>query len=158
MPKYPGVALATKPVASNASPIALQRGEYAYVFGQLATSATQLPVNDSNVTFEAAPAAAQASIACDLQSAEPGQPQPVVTVEVAMNGAPGAGETITIQEADTDADAFYKTIAIAGVINTFDSLNMARVNLAGTIGKFLRVLRAPGANAVGCTVKFTKLA
>ena len=98
MPLYPGVVGATVPVASNASPIVLQRGEYAYVFGVLAASATQLPIVDTNVAVEkvAGQAAAQVinSIAANLQAPEPGQPQPLVTVEISFAAAPGAGEPL----------------------------------------------------------------
>ena len=160
MPPYPGAAGAFVPVASNASPIALQKGESAYVFGVLAANATQLPVNEGNVAFEAAPAGAtQASIAVNLEAGSEGQPPPMVCVEVHTNGVPGAGESFAVQEADTDADGFYVTPSNAAyTISTFNANNVARSDLSPTGGKFLRIVRTKGANAVGATVKVTRLA
>lgn len=159
MPPYPGAAGSFVPAASNASPIALQKGESVYVFGVLAATATQLPVNDGNVAFEAAPAgASQASIAVTFPVME-SSPAPMVCVEVHTNGVPGAGESFAIQEADTDADAFYITPgAGAYTINVFTVNNAARADLSPTGGKFMRVVRTKGANAVGSTVKITRLA
>src|SRR6185437_15014243 len=159
MPAYPGSAGSFVPAASNASPIALQKGESCYVLGVLAVGATQLPVSDNNVAFEAAPAGAtKASIAVDLQS-QAGDTPPMVCVEVHTNGAPGAGESFAIQEADTDADGFYVTPANATyTIAAFNTNNVARADLSPTGGKFMRVVRTKGANAVGCTVKITRLA
>jgi len=159
MPAYPGAAGAFAPAASNLSPIALQRGEGAYVLGQLAAGATQLPVDDHNVTFEAAPAGASvASIACDIQG-EDAMPAPGIFVEVHTNGAPGAGESIAVQEADTDADGFYVTPSAAPyTLSSFNANNVARSDLIPTGGRFVRVLRTKGANAVGATVKITRAA
>ena len=161
MPSYTGVLGSFVPAPSNASPLALQKGESAYLFGTLATTATQLPVNDQNVALEAAPAGVTgASIAVNLQAGSEGQPPPMVTVEIRFSAAPGAGEIIAIQEADTDADGFYITpSASAYTVTVFDAVKFtARVDLSPTGGKFLRVLRTKGANAVTCTVKVTRLA
>jgi hypothetical protein len=159
MPKFPGAVGGTSFVQSNASPITLKNpGDSAYVYGLLAASATQLPVCEANVAFEAAPAAAQASIAVLLAAIESGAP-PAVAVEILYAAAPGAGEIIAIQEADTHADAFFITPSNgAYTVNAFNANNGARVDLSPTGGKFMRVLRTPGANAVGCTVKITRLA
>jgi hypothetical protein len=159
MPNFPGTPGGTTFVASNASPIAIAKpGDYVYVFGLLAASATQLPVNDTNVAFEAAPGAPQASIAVELPCAE-NAPPPMVCVEVLTNGAPGAGESIAIQEADTHADGFFITPTNpAYTIATFNSNNAARADISPTGGKFLRVQRTAGANAVGAKVKITRLA
>lgn len=158
MPSYPGAAGAFAPVQSNQSPIVAQKGEGVYVLGQLATGATQLPVNDTNVAFEAAPAGAtQASIAVDLQPTLEDSPAPGIYVEIHYNGAPGAAETIQVQEADTDADGFYLTPAAAAyTISVFNANNVARTDLIPTGGRFVRVLRTKGANAVGCTVKVSR--
>jgi hypothetical protein len=160
MPSYPGTSGTFVPAASNLSPIALQKGESAYVLGVLASTATQLPVNEGNVAFEAAPAvASQASIAVNLQPTEGASPPPMVTVEIRYNGAPGASEQIEIQEADTDADAWFITPTNAAyTVTSFNANNVARVDLSPTGGKFMRVKRTKGANAVGCTVKITRLA
>lgn len=160
MPNFPGPAAGTAPFINNASPIALVRpGESCYLFGQLAASATQLPVNDTNVAGEAASAVSpQASIAVLLPAAEQSGP-PAVSVEVAYPSAPGAGESIAIQEADTHADAFFITPSNpVYTISAFSTTNVARVDLSPTGGKFLRVTRTKGANAVTCTVKVTRLA
>jgi hypothetical protein len=159
MPNYPGSLGAAVPVASNLSPIALQKGESAYVFGQLGAGATQLPVMESNVAFEAASVnAIQASIAVTLPVMED-SPAPMVCVEVRTNGAAVAGESFAIQEADTDADAFYITPGGASyTISTFTANNTARADLSPTGGKFMRIARTKGANAVSCTVKLTRLA
>jgi hypothetical protein len=160
MPPYPGTAGSFVPAPTNASPIALQRGESVFVLGQLAASATQLPVTDTNVTFEAAPAGATvASIACNLQCTSEGGTAPGIYVEVHCNGAPGAAESIAIQEADTDADGFYITPSNAAyTISSFNANNAARSDLIPTGGKFVRVLRTKGANAVGITVKISRAA
>lgn len=155
MPSFPGAAGGTAPVLSNASPIALAKpGEYCYLFGVLASTATQLPVNDSNVTTENL---AGASIAVELPHAENAGP-PAVSVEVLCASAPGSGESIVIQEADTHADALFITPSNAAyTINSFNTYGAARADLIPTGGKFLRVSRTKGANAVGVTVKVTRL-
>jgi hypothetical protein len=159
MPQYPGAAGSFTFVSSNSSGLQIESGEQVYVLGALAASATQLPINDSNVTFEAAPAGAtESSISVNIQSGNKSEPVPLVCVEIRYNGAPGAGETIQIQEADTDADGFYITPAAAAyTVSAFNANNAARVDLSPTGGKFMRVLRTKGANAVGCTVKITRL-
>jgi hypothetical protein len=160
MPDYPGADGSFVPVASNASPIALQKGESAYLIGLLAAGSTQLPVNEGNVAFEPASVdAAEPSLAVCLQAGAESMPPPMVCVEVRFNGAPGAGEIIAIQEADTDADGYYITPSNANyTINAFNANNAARVDLSPTGGKFLRLLRTKGANAVGCIAKVTRLA
>lgn len=156
MPPYPGVALATVPVASNASPIQLQKGESCYLVGKLAAGATQLPVNDQNVAGENF---AGASIAVNLQPGSESMPPPMVTLEFHFAAAPGAGESFAIQEADTDADAYYITPTnSAYTVATFNANGVARVDLSPTGGKFLRIFRTVGANNLSCTVKATRLA
>lgn len=154
MPPYPGAAGSFVSAKSNVGPIALQKGESHYVVGTLAASATQLPVNDGNVTFENF---AGASEAVNLES-QAGDAPPSVSVEILFNGAPGAGESIAIQEAETDADGFYITPSnTTYTINAFNANNAARADLSPTGGKFMRINRTRGANAVGCTVKITRL-
>jgi hypothetical protein len=157
MPQYPGIAGATVPVQSNASPIALQKGEYVYVFGVLSSTATQLPVNDTNVASETL-VAGTASIAVDLQ-AQMGDPPPMVCVELHFDGAPGAFE-VDIQEADTDADAFYiLPSATAYTVNVVVAATQnARVDLSPTGGKFMRLLLKTLTNAVKVRAKITRLA
>lgn len=155
MPKFPGVAGGTTFVQSNASPIALQKpGDYCYVVGLLAAGATQLPVCDANVATENF---AGASIAVELPGAE-GQSAPAISVEVVCAGAPGSGESIAIQEADTHADAnFITPTNTAYTISSFSATNVARSDLIPTGGRFTRISRTQGANAVGITVKITRL-
>lgn len=161
MPNFPGPLNGLVPVQSNASPIALARpGDSCYLFGVLASTATQLPVNDSNIAFEAAPAGAgaQGSIAVLLAAAEDA-PAPAVAIEIVFPSAPGAGESIAIQEADTHGDGFFITPSNpAYTVTSFNANGVARVDLSPTGGKFMRVARTKGANAVGCTVKITRLA
>lgn len=157
MPSYPGASGATVPVASNASPIALQKGESVYVFGALSATATQLPINDNNVVSETI-AAGTASIAVNLQPMDSNM-TPMVTVELHFDGAPGAFE-LDIQEADTDADAFYILMsATAYTINVVNAATQnARVDLSPTGGKFMRVFLKTLTNAVKIRVKLTRLA
>lgn len=156
MPNYPGAGAATVPVASNASPIALSKGDSQYLFGILAAGATQLPVNESNVAGES-PAPPQASIAVHLMPQDSGPP-PMVTIEGRFSGAPGAFN-VQIQEADTDADAFYITPSNAAyTVTAVTATNIFRVDLSPTGGKFLRVLLSARANAVSFTCKATRLA
>lgn len=157
MPNYPGTAGSFVPAASNASPIALQKGESAYVFGILAAGATQLPVNDLNVTGEQ-PAAPQASIAVCLEAGSESMPPPMVCVEGRFSGAPGAFN-VQIQEADTDADGYYTTPTNAAYTVTAVGANQNfRVDLSPTGGKFLRILLSSRTNAVNFTCKVTRLA
>jgi hypothetical protein len=158
MPAYPGAGGATAPVASNLSPIALQKGESCYVFGKLAAGATQLPVNEGNVAGETLVSGA-ISIAVCLQPGFEGQPAPMVTVEGIFSAAPGSFE-VDIQEADTEADAFY--ILPSAAAYTVTAVNAAtqafRVDLSPTGGKFLRVYLKTLTNAVKFTCKVTRLA
>lgn len=135
-----------------------------YVIGKLAASATQLPINDSNVAFEAASVnAVQAYQGAHIPNANAAAPAPGVTVEIAFPSDPGASEKIEIQESDIAADAGYITpLSATYTITSFavasDGTFRARADLIPTGGRFLRSKRTKGANAVGCTVKFTKLA
>jgi len=158
--QYPGTAGSFTPSPSPNTGRILERGDSEYVLGALAAGATQLPINDTNVTFEAAPAGStEASISVSLSSVPDSSGPPMICVEIHMNGAPGAGESIAVQEADTDADGFYITPTNAAyTVSAFNANNAARTDLSPTGGKFLRVLRTKGANAVGCTVKVTRLA
>lgn len=161
---YPGASGATVPVASSLSGQSLEKGDSIYLFGVLAAGATQLPINDTNAGYEAASALAiQPSISVNIQGAAEVQPAPGISVEISFPSAPGAGESIAIQEADTDADAFYTTPTNATyTIGTFTTsasgVVVARGDFIPTGGKFMRAQRTKGANAVGCKVKFSRLA
>ena len=152
MPAYQGTANAVVPVQSNSGPIALQKGESCYVVGQLKAGATQLPVMESNVATENF---AGASIPVNIQS-QGGDYAPGIGVEISYASAAGAGESVAIQESDTDADGMYVTpSATAYTIATAAAL-VARADLIPTGGKFIRVVRTRGANVVGCTIKITR--
>lgn len=157
MPAYPGTAGAYVSAKSNLSPIALEKGESHYLFGKLGATGTQLPITDATVAGETI---AGASIAVNLQAGSEGQPPPMVCVEIYFPaGAPGSGETIAIQEADTDADGLYITPAnSAYTVSSFNANNAARVDLSPTGGKFLRVTRTIGSNNQAVVVKATRLA
>lgn len=160
MAPYAGAAGGTAPVTSQ-SVFHLQKGDSMYVIGQLAAGATQLPIAENNVAIENFPLAVQASApVCILQDGGESNTPPMVNVEIHFPGAPGAGETIEIQESDTDADAFYITPSNATfTITSFNAAtNNARADLSPIGGKFLRARRTKGANAVGCWVKFTRMA
>jgi len=155
------------PVASNISPIALQKGESVYAWGVLAAGATQLPVQDLNVIGEE-PAAIlpEASISVNLQAGSEGQPPPMVCIEIAFvnppglsPAAPGAFE-IDIQEADTDADAAYilPTNSNYKITSVNAVTQRARVDLSPTGGKFLRLLLVSLTNDVDLIAKITRLA
>jgi hypothetical protein len=155
MPNYPGVANATTPVASNASPLFLAKGDTAFLSGVLSATATQLPVTDLNVTGET-PAAPQASIAVALGPTSEGGPPPMVTIEGRFSGAPGAF-TVQVQEADTDADGCYITPAAAAyTITTVNANNVFRTDLSPTGGKFLRALLSSRTNGVALILKATR--
>lgn len=79
-----------------------------------------------------------------------------VCVEVFFAAAPGAFE-FDIQEADTDSDISYVTIAGVGVINAVNANNSARVDLSPFTGKFIRILsKTQNANAVNATVRISR--
>src|ERR1019366_235281 len=125
MPEYPGVDGAVVPAAADiAGVIALQIGEYVYVFGVLATGATQLPVQDGNVVGESEYASVpEASIAVNLQPSGTNSP-PMVCVEGVFGGAPGTFN-VQIQEADTPADGLFITSATAAYTITAVNANQA---------------------------------
>lgn len=162
MPNYPGTSGALVSAKSNASPIALAEGESCYLFGVLAASATQLPVNDGNVAGET-PAAPQASIAVELTAKDAAGPV-MVSVEGYFAAAPGTF-SLQIQEADTDADGLYVTPTATVnpnyalyTISAVGSNQQFRADLPSTGGKFLRALLNSRTNAVSLVLKVTRLA
>lgn len=155
---YPGIAGATVPAASNVSPIGLQKGESCYVWGTLAAGATQLPINEGNVAVEEV-AQNTASIAVNLQAGSETMPPPMVTIEIHFDSTPGVAE-IDIQEADTDADAFYITPTNAAytVVPSTTSPFNTRVDLSPTGGKFMRLYMKTLPNDADVWAKITRLA
>lgn len=158
MTTYPGAQNATVPVASNLSPISLQKGESAYVFGVLKAGATQLPINETNVDIEEV-AAGTASIAVQLAQGTMGDPPPMICVEIHFDSTPGVFE-VDIQEADTDADAFYITPSNASyTINAVNATTFnVRVDLSPTGGKFMRLFVKTLPNDSDMWAKITRLA
>ncbi len=167
MAQYPGASGATAPAKSNISPIALHQSESHYVFGKLASGATQLPIQDGNVAGEATGVLPYASVAVNLQMSNVNA-QPMVCIEVAfvlattgLPSAPGAFE-VDIQEADTDADAAYFTPTNANyTINTVNATSQrVRVDLSPTGGKFMRLSVKTLTNAATVNIlgKITRLA
>lgn len=160
MPSYPGAAGSFVPAKSNASPLAMAAGDQQYLLGLLTPGATQLPVGDANLAFEPAPVGAtQASIAVTGGNMPDSDSAPSFSVEVHCNGVPGAGESIAVQVADTDADGLYVTPSDTSyTLATFNANNVARSVLnALFLGDFIRIVRTKGANAVGITVKISRL-
>jgi hypothetical protein len=159
--QYPGAAGATVPVKSNISPISLQKGESVYVVGVLAAGATQLPVNEGNVAVEEfGPSDPyNASIAVQIAQGSMGDPPPMVCVELHFDSAPGVFE-LDIQEADTDADAFYitPTNTTYQITAVNAATQNARADISPTGGKFMRVFMKTLTNDADCWVKLTRLA
>lgn len=158
MPAYPGAALATVPLAQAVT--ALYPGQSIYLFGvPTVTTAPVPPLDDTNVAFETV-TAGESSISVSLATGLPGNPPPMVCVEISFSAAPGAFE-LDIQEADTDADAFY-ILMTANSAYKVTSVNattfIARADLSPTGGKFMRVTIPTLTNAVKCKVKLTRLA
>jgi hypothetical protein len=96
-------------------------------------------ISDTNVMIEEI-AAGIASLSVCLSTGRPFSGPPAVTVEIHFDSDPGVAE-IDIQEADTDADAFYITPAAGAytVVPTRTAQFVTRVDLSPTGGKFMRL-------------------
>ena len=164
MPQYPNALLGTTPpgpagifgnVVGQFATI-LNPGGWAYVFGLPLT--TPPSIGPSNILAEKV-VAGEASLAVCLGLGQPGNPPPMVSVEVHFAANPGVFE-IDVQEADTDADAFYLTPSAAAY--TFSAVNgvtfNGRVDLPSTGGKFMRLFMKTITNNVNCWAKITRLA
>jgi len=78
----------------------------------------------------------------------------VVSVEILFSAAPGAFE-IDMQDADTEADAWYQNI-VGGQISAVNAITfVARAEIT-VKGKFLRALVKTLTNAVNVTVRVTR--
>jgi len=101
----------------------------------------------------------QASIAASIGPvAGINGPQPAISVEIRFAGAPGAFN-VQVQEADTDADAFYITPSNpAYTMTVVTAQNVARADLTTGAGKFIRILLGSRTNAVAMTAKVTRVA
>jgi hypothetical protein len=160
MPAYPGpinsdvplqfpftqVAPAPAPPVLTPAPQGLSRGGFTWLFGIV--SVPQVPPAFENLS-------ALAPIASQRASVQIGNALPLesISIEVEFNGAPGAFE-IDIQDADTDADAFYQTIPNAKIM-AVSAQNIARFELNPFTGKFVRVVLKSLTNNVGLRVKVT---
>jgi len=147
-------------VQYNAQGHHLSKGDYEYVFGARVSGATQEPTNDTNVTFETTGVVASAvlsSTCVNIEAVNEASPAPSICVELHYNGAPGTGESIAIQEADTDADAFYITPSATAYTIASATAQFSRSDLSPTGGRFIRLQRTVGANAVGMTAKISRL-
>ena len=159
MPNYPGVANATVPsyVVPQQAPRGILPGDSVYLFGVQANADKSIPISEANVVGEQ-PAPPQASIAAGLPPAANFQPaQPAISIEIRFSGAPGAFN-VQVQEADTDADAFYITPSnLAYTMTVVNGQNIARADLTTGAGKFIRILLSSRTNAVAMTAKVTRV-
>ncbi len=157
IPKYPGVAGSTAPpTAAGPFASALSPGASVFLFGLPVT--TPPIISDSNVTPEAVAVGEASAAACiDTGGVRTGPPS--VGVELQFSGAPGAFE-VDVQEADTDADAFYvtPTNATYQITAVNAATQIARADLSPTGGKFIRLYVKALANPVNLRAKLTRLA
>jgi hypothetical protein len=151
MPLYQGVANST--VRSPIPGRSIGPGESAPVFG---TWVYPWRIPD-DITMEAIPVAGAASVpVCIEPNAAKGVP-PSVDVEIVFSADPGV-ISIEIQEANTDADAFYitpsyATYTIAARVQR-GALFVARADFSPTGGTFLRIKATTITNAVNWMVIF----
>ena len=160
MALYPGTPGSFTWVQNNKQGHYLNKGSYEYIFGSHATVFTQEPVNDTNVTFETTGVVSGAvisSTSINIQSGQGAGPAPSISVELHYNGTPGTGESVVIQEADTDADGFYITPSNAAYTIASATAIVSRSDISPTGGRFIRLQRTVGANAVGMTAKISRL-
>jgi hypothetical protein len=159
MPLYPNPQGSYTWVSNNKTKH-LNKGDMEYLFGAHASNFTQEPVNDTNVTFETTSVVANAvlsSTAVNIQAGNEASPAPSISIELHYNGAPGSGESVAVQEADTDADLFYITPTNSAYTIASATAQFSRSDLSPTGGRFVRLQRTVGANAVGMTAKISRL-
>lgn len=139
MTAYPGVVGST--TSPTATPTAMDVGDSILLF------------NAETITLP------EASVAFTPSLSRP-NPAPAFTFEVLFNGAPGAF-TLVIQEADTDADAFYITPSnSAYTLTTVSANQVVRSDLIPFGGRFGRVQFTAFANfaTIKATVRVTRVA
>jgi hypothetical protein len=140
MPEYPGVDGATTPTV--ALPVALYPGDSVLLW------------NAEHVQ----PSVAEASIAFTLPQATGVGTLAAVVFELLFGGAPGSFE-MDIQEADTDADAFYiMPTPAAYKITAVNANQIARSDILTWGGRFGRVYFPTLTNDVLVTVRATRVA
>lgn len=166
MPPYPGpvnsdvplqypftqILPAPAPPVLTPAPQGLSRGGFTWLFGIV--SVPQVPPAFENVS-------ALVPIASQRASVQIGNALPLesISIEVQFSAAPGAFE-IDIQDADTDADAFYQTVQLPGgagpvKITAVSAQNIARFELNPFTAKFIRVVLKSLTNNVGLRLKVT---
>jgi len=153
MPAYPGLLNDDTPLTYPSTngrltpaPQGLSRGGFTWLFGVV--SVPQIPPAFENLQ-------ALVPIASNRASVQIGNALPLesISVEVEFSAAPGVFE-IDIQDADTDADAFYQQIPNAK-ITAVSAQNVARFELNPFTGKFIRVVLKSLTNNVGIRLKVT---
>lgn len=170
MSNYYGLAAGTVPgigpnnVALGASqiPTDLKPGDSAWLFG-IVPAANAGGANDALIKGEQ-PAAGTASIPiCVGPMGSGGTPMVCFEVSFYATGtlnpaAPGAFE-IDIQEADSDADAFY--ILPTNTTYTINAVNAVtqkvRIDVSPSGGRFMRALLKTRTNAVDVVIKATRM-
>lgn len=111
--------------------------------------------NDTVLAFDAeTPTAPQASQRFAVANAGP-YSAATLSVELLFAADPGVF-SVTIQDADTDADIYYQTLASSGTISSVSSYFTARVELVPFKGKFVRLVIASRTNAVALTARITR--
>ncbi len=159
MPAYPGVAGATVPAVTGVPVVGLYPGQSCFLFGVPTSTTPPIPpLDDSNITYEEVPAGT-ASIAVSLAGGVDSHGPAAVAVQIQFDSAPGTFE-IDVQEADTDADAFYVTMsATAYQITSVNATTfIARADFSPTGGKFMRLFVKALANDADLIAKLTRLA
>jgi hypothetical protein len=145
-------------------PTDIKPGDSTWLFG-IVPAANAGGADDALIKGEQ-PAINTASIPISITPPVSGGPPPEITFELSfyatgtlIPAAPGTFE-LDIQEADTDADAFYilPTAAAYKVTAVVAATQKARVDLQPTGGKFMRVLLLARANGVDLVAKVSRIA
>jgi len=171
MPPYPGTAGSQQQGAGiqpSQVPTCVDPGDSIYLWGTV--PAANAGGSDAGVKGEQ-PAVGTASIAAYIAGANAMASPPAISIEVSFfatgtlnPSAPGSFE-IDIQEADTDADAFYAVPTVAEnpdgttaykITSVSATTQKARVDLSPQGGKFIRALLVSRGNAVDMVVKLTQ--
>jgi hypothetical protein len=134
----------------------LNPGGKIYVWGLPAT--TPPSISDRNLAVEEV-AAGTASMSVCLATGTGFNSPPMVCIEIHFDSDPGVAE-IDIQEAESDADAYYITPAAAAytVVPTRTGNINTRVDLSPTGGGFLRLFMKTLPNDADCWASIRRLA
>jgi hypothetical protein len=159
MPPYPGPINDDTPLFPGLNAIkgqnffvpaleGLSRGGFTWLFGVRSTP--QVPA--AFESFQGKTPVASVPVAVQIAN---GLPLESVSIEVEFSGTPGAFE-LDIQDADTNADAFFQQIQVSGAgakITVVSAANTARIEFNPFAAKFVRVVLASLTNNVGIRVK-----